>query len=124
MPSIASVYVDILPATGKISDGIKRALLGVDDDVRKAAQRWKKEIDRELKDAEVEVDADTTKAKKEIQAVEKGRYTAHVNVDVDDASLAKATAKIRAASGGGGGRGGGLGGGGPAKLSPEPRQSA
>jgi hypothetical protein len=115
------VYVTVLPETSKIADGIKRALLAVDDDVRKAAKRWKREIDRELSgtDAEVKVTADTANAKKEIQAVEKGRYTAHVNVDVDDASLAKATAKIRAASGGGGGRGGGLGGsglGGPAKL--------
>jgi hypothetical protein len=32
MASIASVYVDILPRTAKIADGIKRALLGVDDD--------------------------------------------------------------------------------------------
>ena len=72
MASIADVYVEILPVTGKISDGIKRALLGVDDDVRKAAKRWKSEIDRELGDAEVEVDADTTKARKEIEKVEKG----------------------------------------------------
>jgi hypothetical protein len=89
--SIADVFVTVLPETSKIADGIKRAMLSVDDDVRKAAKRWKREIDRELKDAEVEVDADTTKAKKEIQAVEKGRYTAKVDVDVDQASLVKAT---------------------------------
>jgi hypothetical protein len=49
MASIADVYVTVLPETSKIADGIKRALLSVDDDVRKAAKRWKREIDRELK---------------------------------------------------------------------------
>jgi hypothetical protein len=44
--SIASVYVDILPVTGKIADGIKKALLGVDDDVRQAARRWRRDIAR------------------------------------------------------------------------------
>ena len=48
MASIASVYVDILPTTGKIADGIKKALLGVDDDVRQAARRWRRDIEKEL----------------------------------------------------------------------------
>jgi hypothetical protein len=48
MASIADVFVTVLPETSKIADGIERALLSVDDDVRKAAKRWKAEIDREL----------------------------------------------------------------------------
>jgi hypothetical protein len=47
VPSIASVYVDILPVTGKIADGIAKALLGVDDDVRQAAPGgWRRDIAR------------------------------------------------------------------------------
>jgi hypothetical protein len=88
MASIASVYVDVLPVTGKIADGIAKALREADADVIKAAKRWRREIDRELGEPEVEVDADTTKAKKEIEKVEKGRYHAEVKVDVDEASLA------------------------------------
>jgi hypothetical protein len=104
--SIADVYVTVLPETSKIGDGIKKALLAADDDVRRAAKRWKKEIDRELSDAEVEVTADTAKAKKEIQAVEKGRYRAEVKVDVGQASLAKTRALLSGGGGGGGGRAG------------------
>ena len=48
MASIASVYVEILPVTGKIADGIAKALLGVDDDVRQAARRWRRDIEKEL----------------------------------------------------------------------------
>jgi hypothetical protein len=62
MAEIASVYVTVLPETSKIADGIRRALLGVDDDVRKAAKRWKQEIERELGKPEVEVSADTKPA--------------------------------------------------------------
>jgi len=46
--SIASVYVEILPVTGKIADGIAKALLGVDDDVRQASRRWRRDIEKEL----------------------------------------------------------------------------
>ncbi len=80
MASIASVYVDILPTTGKIADGIKRALLDADSDVVRAAKRWKREIEAELKGAEVKVDADTAPAK-EIKKVEDGRYEAKVRVE-------------------------------------------
>lgn len=66
-----------------------------------------------MSDAEVEVTADTTKAKKEIQKVEKGRYRAEVKVDVDKAALAKTRALL---SGGGGGRGLGSTLGGAPKL--------
>lgn len=104
MASLADVYVSVIPSTEKLSDGIKKALLGLDGDMRRAGQRWGREIERGLKDVDVEVDADTTKAKKEIKAVEKGRYTAKVKVDVDQASLAKARAQLSGAGGGGAGK--------------------
>ena len=65
-------------------------------DRRRLRQR---EIERELKDTEIDVDADTAKARKEIKKVENGRYTAKVKVDVDQASLAKARAQLSAVGG-------------------------
>ena len=101
MANIATVWVEIVPQTAAIADGIKKALLGLDGDVRKAARRWDREIERELKDVEVAVDADTTKAKKEIQKVEKGDYTAKVKVDLDRASVAKVRSQLSGIGGGG-----------------------
>jgi hypothetical protein len=103
--------VEILPETSKVAAGLKRALLKADDDIRDAAKRWKRIIDRELgdADAEVEVTADVSKARKEIEKVEKGRYEAKIRVDVDKASLAKARATISRAGGGAGGGAGALG---------------
>jgi hypothetical protein len=46
MASIADVYVTVLPETGKIADGIKRAFREVDAEAYRAGQRWGKEIDR------------------------------------------------------------------------------
>jgi hypothetical protein len=43
MPSIADVYVTILPETSKVGPGIKRALRALDDDFYKAGKRWGKE---------------------------------------------------------------------------------
>ena len=99
---MADVYVELVPVTGRIAAELKKALLSADDDVKRAAKRWEREIDRELGDAEIDVDADTTKAKKEIERVEKGRYRAEVKVDVDQASLAKVHRAISSAGGGGG----------------------
>ena len=102
MASIASVYVDVVPSTASIADGIKRPLLGADSDVRKAAKRWAREIEHELDkaDATVDVDADTKAAEKKIQKLEKDRHTAHVRVEVDEASLARAKTKVSGALGG------------------------
>ena len=47
MASIAEIWVEVLPSTAKIADGIKKALREVDDDVRAAAKRWRHDIDRE-----------------------------------------------------------------------------
>src|SRR5215468_6827626 len=92
MASIADVFVTVLPETGKIAEGIKKALLAADDDVREAARRWKRIIDRELAgaDAEVEVDADTSKAEKKIEKLDKD---AKAEVEVD-AKVDKAKEKI------------------------------
>jgi hypothetical protein len=84
------VYVDILPTTAKIADGIKRALLGVGADVKKAARRWKEEIERELKG--VDITLDTAKAKRELDRLEKEKHTA--TVDVDTKGVAKAEAEL------------------------------
>ena len=65
MPSIASVYVDILPSTGKIADGIAKALRETDDDVRTAAKRWSKDIEKGLGKPTVEVDVDLAKASRQ-----------------------------------------------------------
>ena len=73
MASIKNVYVDILPVTGKIADGIAKALREVDDDVRAAAKRWRRDIDRELGQAEVEVTADTRPAERKIDELEPDR---------------------------------------------------
>src|SRR6476619_6181059 len=94
MASIADVYVTLLPETGKLADGIKRALLGLDGDMRKAGQRWGKEIQQGIKDVTVDVKADTKPAKKELEKLEKEKHTATVEVEVDGA--AKAEAKLDA----------------------------
>ena len=88
MAGITSAYVDILPTTGKIADE-SHALCGKPTTMsRRAAKRWSKEIESAMRGVDVEVDGDTKSAKKEIEKVEKGRYTAKVKVDVD---LAKAS---------------------------------
>jgi hypothetical protein len=78
------VFVTVLPETGKIADGISRALRGVDDDVRRAAKRWRDDIKAELgKDVEIDIDADTGPAKRELDKLEREKRTATVKVDVD-----------------------------------------
>jgi hypothetical protein len=93
MASIAESFVTVLPETSKIADGIKKALAGVDNDARAAAKRWAKEIEHELKDVRVKVDADTKPAEKKIDKLEKDSPTVDVNVDAD---TGKAEAQIDA----------------------------
>lgn len=52
--SIADVYVTLVPESGRISAALKKELLSVDGDVKRAAQRWSREIDRELGKADAE----------------------------------------------------------------------
>jgi hypothetical protein len=87
MPSITQTYVEVLPETSKIADGIRKALYGADDDVRAAARRWGEQIERELGDVKVELKADTTKAKAELDEAARDRdSTIHVDVDRDNLS--------------------------------------
>ena len=96
MASIADVYVTLLPETGKIADGIKKALLSVDDDVRKAASRWKKEIEEKLKGIEIKADlkVNTEKAKRELEAAAKDQV-ATVETKVDKPSATKTEAELK-----------------------------
>jgi len=134
MASIADVYVTVLPETGKIADGIKAALLKADKHVHDAAERWKKEIEEELKGIEVKIKVDKpskAKAEKEIEQVAEDKdvalepkvdkpsaakaegeldavardRTAKVKVKVDQASLKKATDALGKAAGIGKGKG-------------------
>ena len=73
MASIASVYVDILPSTGKIADGIAKALRESDDDVKRAAKRWARDIEKDKHTTHVDVDVDAAKAEAELDAVTRDR---------------------------------------------------
>jgi multidrug efflux pump subunit AcrB len=83
MPSIATVYVEVVPETAAIAKGIEKALRGVD------ARRIGRELGRELKqgltDPTVELKADTTKARKKIDEATKDQK-ATVEVDADTAA--------------------------------------
>lgn len=118
MASIASVYVDILPVTGKIAAGIEKAFREVDPIAREAGKRWAKEIDAGLAGKhEITISADTTKAKAEIDEAAKDR-TSKVKVEVDKDSLKKATSEVESAFGDLGSSLGGLGKFGAVALSP------
>jgi hypothetical protein len=79
----------LVPVTGKIAEGLRKALLAADADVKKAARRWHDEIERGLKDVEVKVTADTARAKAEIEKAAKDRDTT-IDVEVDGAAAAEA----------------------------------
>jgi hypothetical protein len=106
--SIADVYVTVLPETSKVADGIRRAFKEVDKDAREAGARWKKEIDEGLKDIQVKVDADTSKARAEIDAMSHDKDV-KVKVSVDRSELDRLTS-VGGAGGAGGSAGGLLGG--------------
>lgn len=90
MPSIADIFVTVMPETAQIASGISRAFREVDPAAAEAGRRWGREIQRGLGDAKVELKADTTKAKAEIDAAAKDKK-ATVEVDAD---TAKANAQI------------------------------
>lgn len=92
MPAIAELYATVLPETSKIADGIVRAFREVDPKAREAGRRWGREIQRGIDDVNVELKADTAKARSEIDEVAKDRK-ATVEVDAD---AAKAEAQIDA----------------------------
>lgn len=84
MPSIADLYVTIMPETSKIADVIVRAFREVDPKAREAGRRWGREIEQGIDDVRVDLKADTAKAKAEIDAAARDRHaTIHINVDKD-----------------------------------------
>lgn len=90
MPSIATLYAEVLPSTAKIAEGIVRAFREVDPKAAEAGRRWGQEIQRGLGDARVELKADTAKARAEIdEAAKDKKATVEVNADT-----AKAEAQI------------------------------
>lgn len=94
MPSIADIFVEVMPSTAKIADGIVRAFREVDPKAAEAGRRWGQEIQRGIGDARVELKADTTKAKAEIDEASRKRDT-KIQADAD---TAKAKAQIDAAA--------------------------
>jgi hypothetical protein len=97
MPSIADVYVTILPETSQVGDGIKRALRKLDGDFYASGQRWGREIKRGLKDVDINIDADTTAAKRKINDLNTTvkRSEHKVKVDADHSSFAKVATLLR-----------------------------
>jgi hypothetical protein len=67
MASIADLYVQILPETSKIADGITRAFREVDPKAREAGRRWGQEIEAGLDDVKVKLKVDAAQAKAEIE---------------------------------------------------------
>lgn len=94
MASIADIYVTLLPETSRIADGVVRAFREVDPKAAEAGRRWGQEIQRGIGDARVELKADTTKAKAEIDEASRKRDT-KIQADAD---TAKAEAQIDAAA--------------------------
>lgn len=94
MPSIATVYVEVLPETSQIAAGIERAFREVDLKARDAGKRWAREIQAGLTGVDIKLEADTAKAKEEIRsAAEDQKATIEV-----DADTAKAEAQIDVAA--------------------------
>lgn len=94
MPSIVDLYATILPETSKIADGVVRAFREVDPAAAEAGRRWGREIQRGLGEANIELKADTAKAKAEIdEAAKDKKATVEVKADT-----AKAEAQIDVAA--------------------------
>jgi hypothetical protein len=90
MASIATLYAEVLPETSKIAAGITAAFRKVDPEAREAGRRWGREIQQGLTGVDVELKADTAKAKTEIdEATKDKKTTVEVNADT-----AKAKAEI------------------------------
>lgn len=90
MPSIVDLYAVVMPDTSRVADGIVRAFREVDPAAAEAGRRWGREIQRGLGEANIELKADTAKAKAEIdEAAKDKKATVEVNADT-----AKAEAQI------------------------------
>ena len=94
MPSIASVFVEVLPETSKIAAGIEEAFRRVDATAREAGRRWSREIQSGMGEVDVNLKADTAKAKEEIKraaedqktTIEVGADTAKAKAEIDEAA--------------------------------------
>jgi hypothetical protein len=76
VPSIADVYITVLPSTAGLADGIVRALREVDPKAREAGQRWAREIQTGMGGGvDVDLKADTAKAKEQIDKATKDAKT-------------------------------------------------
>src|SRR5690349_10932698 len=75
MPAIASAFVEVLPETSKIADGIKEAFRRVDPIANEAGLRWKQEIEKGLQGikTDVKVGADTAEAEEKIDKATRER---------------------------------------------------
>lgn len=94
MPSIADVYTSVFPETSKIAPMVRTAFREVDSDARDAGRRWGREIEAGLGETKVNLRADTSKVKAEIDATVRDRE-ATIEVDAD---TAKAEAQIDVAA--------------------------
>jgi hypothetical protein len=92
VPSIADVYTTVFPETSKIAPMVTAAFREVDSSAREAGRRWGREIQEGLGEAKINLNADTSKAKSEIDEAAKDRKST-VEVDAD---TAKAAAQIDA----------------------------
>lgn len=96
MPSIADVYVTILPETSRVADGIRRALRTLDDDFYRSGKRWGGEIKRGLGDVGIEVDADTARARRKVQELDRDIDKKRViKIDHDKSSFASLATAAR-----------------------------
>jgi hypothetical protein len=75
LPSIATLYAEILPETSKISAGLTAAFRKVDPEAREAGRRWSREIQQGMSGVDVELDADTAKAEEKIDKATRDRKT-------------------------------------------------
>jgi hypothetical protein len=67
MTAIATVWVTVMPETAQVAPKLKEAFRAVDKDAYEAGRRWSSEIKRGLGDVNVKVEADTSKAKTELE---------------------------------------------------------
>ncbi|GLE59532.1 hypothetical protein NJBCHELONAE_48450 [Mycobacteroides chelonae] len=62
--SIADVYVSIVPETARLAGEVARAFRSTDREAREAGRRWAREINAELRNVHVNIDADTREARR------------------------------------------------------------
>lgn len=90
MPSIADVFVTVLPETSQIASRVKNAFRAVDDDALEAGKRWGRKIEAGLGTIKVNIDADVTPARTAFEHLERWITSHPITVKVDaDTTAAK-----------------------------------